>query len=320
MVSLSQRTLRVAFAVLACTAAVQRPTPTPSGSSASAIKIPFETLHAAERADGHPRARSHDADRSRWTSGITSARRTRLPGRTGFAHLFEHVMFTGSGHVPYGMHDKLTEGVGGVEQRHDLERPHDVLRDGAVELPRGRSSGSSPIAWASCSTRSISPSSTRSATSCKNERRQSVDNQPYGRALRDPRAGARIRRSHPYSWQVIGSMADLSAASEEDVKNFFRLYYAPNNAILTIVGDFDPAQAKAWVTKYFGDIPRGKPDHAAERSQPVTLAKRDSGSSSRIACRCRGSTSSGRRSARRATTGSRSTCSARSSPVRARRG
>jgi zinc protease len=77
--------------------------------------------------------------------------------------------------------------------------------------------------------------------------------------------------SHPYSWPVIGSMEDLSAASEEDVKNFFRLYYAPNNAFLTIVGDFDPAQTKAWIMKYFGDIPRGnsikRPD-----VQPVTLA------------------------------------------------
>ncbi len=66
-------------------------------------------------------------------------------------------------------------------------------------------------------------------------------------------------KGHPYSWEVIGSMADLSAASIEDVKNFFRLYYAPNNAFLAIVGDFDPAQAKALVAKYFGGIPQGKP-------------------------------------------------------------
>jgi zinc protease len=92
----------------------------------------------------------------------------------------------------------------------------------------------------------------------KNERRQSLDNQPYGRAG-EILARATYPPSHPYSWEVIGSMEDLSAASEEDVKSFFRLYYAPNNAYLAIVGDFDPAQAKAWVTKYFGDIPRGKP-------------------------------------------------------------
>lgn len=91
----------------------------------------------------------------------------------------------------------------------------------------------------------------------KNERRQSVDNQPYGRAF-ELLAQATYPASHPYSWDVIGSMEDLSAATEEDVKSFFRLYYAPNNAFLAIVGDFDPAQTKAWVTKYFGDIPRGK--------------------------------------------------------------
>ena len=65
-------------------------------------------------------------------------------------------------------------------------------------------------------------------------------------------------KNHPYSWPVIGSMTDLSAASEEDVKAFFRLYYAPNNATLAVVGDFDPAQTKAWIQKYFVDLPQGK--------------------------------------------------------------
>ena len=92
----------------------------------------------------------------------------------------------------------------------------------------------------------------------KNERRQSVDNQPYGR-VDEILAAATYPPSHPYSWDVIGSMADLSAASEDDVKQFFRLYYAPNNAFLAVVGDFDPAQAKRWVERYFGDIPRGSP-------------------------------------------------------------
>jgi len=91
----------------------------------------------------------------------------------------------------------------------------------------------------------------------KNERRQSVDNQPYGLA-NEILSGALYPPNHPYSWPVIGSMKDLSAASEEDVKNFFRLYYAPNNAVLSIAGDFNAAQAKTWVTKYFGSIPRGK--------------------------------------------------------------
>jgi zinc protease len=105
----------------------------------------------------------------------------------------------------------------------------------------------------------------------KNERRQGVDNQPYGRAF-EILAKATYPPSHPYSWDVIGSMEDLSAASEEDVKSFFRLYYAPNNAYLAIVGDFEPAQAKALVQKYFGDIPRGRPI-VRPKVEPVTLTQ-----------------------------------------------
>jgi zinc protease len=92
----------------------------------------------------------------------------------------------------------------------------------------------------------------------KNERRQSYDNQPYGR-VPEILSAAMYPKGHPYSWSVIGSMDDLSAASEEDVKSFFRLYYAPNNATLAVVGDFDPAQAKAWIQKYFADLPKGQP-------------------------------------------------------------
>jgi zinc protease len=92
----------------------------------------------------------------------------------------------------------------------------------------------------------------------KNERRQSYDNQPYQRD-REIIGLAMYPKSNPYSWPTIGYMDDLTSASVEDVKNFFRLYYAPNNATLAIVGDFKPADAKRWVAKYFSDIPRGKP-------------------------------------------------------------
>jgi zinc protease len=92
----------------------------------------------------------------------------------------------------------------------------------------------------------------------QNERRQSYDNAPYRRDTEI--IGLNMYpKNHPYSWPTIGSMADLKAATVEDVKQFFRLYYAPNNATLVIVGDFEPKQAKAWVSKYFSDIPRGKP-------------------------------------------------------------
>jgi zinc protease len=178
-------------------------------------------------------------------------------GRTGFAHLFEHVMFTGSGNVPYGTHDKYTEGVGGSNNgTTDNDRtlyyetiPSNFLENSLwLEADRmGFLLDSLDIAKLNAQRDIV-----------KNERRQGVDNQPYGRSD-EIIVEALYPQGHPYSWDVIGSMKDLSAASEEDVKNFFRLYYAPNNAILTIVGDFEPAQAKAWVSKYFADIPAGKP-------------------------------------------------------------
>jgi zinc protease len=190
-------------------------------------------------------------------------------GRTGFAHLFEHVMFTGSGHVPYGLHDKLTEGVGGanngttsVDRTTYFETVPSNYLESALWLESDR------MGFLLDSLDLVKLNAQRDIV--KNERRQRVDNQPYGRAD-EILQQASYPPNHPYSWPVIGSMADLSAATEEDVKNFFRLYYAPNNAFLTIVGDFDVAQAKAWVEKYFGDIPAGKPITRPD-VQPVSLA------------------------------------------------
>ncbi len=191
-------------------------------------------------------------------------------GRTGFAHLFEHVMFTGSGHVPYGIHDKLTEGVGGSNNgttSNDRTTYYETVPSNYLEDELWLESDRMGYLLDSLDLAKLNAQ----RDIVKNERRQGVDNQPYGRAD-EILAQATYPPSHPYSWDVIGSMTDLSAASEDDVKSFFRLYYAPNNAILTIVGDFDPAQAKAWVTKYFADIPRGKPVTRPNVS-PVTLDK-----------------------------------------------
>ena len=228
-----------------------------------------------------------------------------LPGRTGFAHLFEHVMFTGSGHVPYGLHDKLTEGVGGSNNgttSNDRTTYFETVPSNYLESALWIESDRMGFLLDTLDIAKLNAQ----RDIVKNERRQGVDNQPYGLASARFSRAATYPESHPYSWDVIGSMADLSAASEEDVKNFFRLYYAPNNAFLAIVGDFDPAQAKAWVAKYFADIPRGKPV-----TRPDGRVRCGSPASStwctRTRCRSRASTSSGRRSARRATTSSRST-------------
>jgi zinc protease len=107
----------------------------------------------------------------------------------------------------------------------------------------------------------------------KNERRQSVDNVPYGRSW-ETLHYALYPKDHPYHWPVIGSMEDLTAATLEDVTSFFRTYYAPNNATLTIAGDFHRDSAKVWVERYFGDIPRG-PDLPERPVVPAVMVARD---------------------------------------------
>ena len=191
------------------------------------------------------------------------------PGRTGFAHLFEHVMFTGSGHVAYGLHDKFTEGVGGSNNGT-------TSNDRTVYFETVPSNYLETALWLESDrmgylldTLDIAKLNAQRDV-VKNERRQSYDNQPYGRAP-EIISQAMYPATHPYSWPVIGSMADLSAASEDDVKNFFRSYYAPNNAFLSIVGDFDPSQAKALAVKYFGEFSRAKPVQRPAAA-PVTLS------------------------------------------------
>ena len=179
------------------------------------------------------------------------------PGRTGFAHMFEHVMFTGSGHVPYGLHDRLTEGVGGNNNgstSNDRTNYFENVPSNYVESALWLESDRMGFLLDSLDLEKLNAQ----REIVKNERRQRVDNQPYGRAF-EILTAATLPASHPYSWPVVGYMADLQQATVEDVKQFFRVYYAPSNATLAIVGDFDPAQVKRWVTKYFGDLPRGAP-------------------------------------------------------------
>jgi zinc protease len=190
-------------------------------------------------------------------------------GRTGFAHFFEHVMFTGSGHVPYGLHDKLTEGVGGFNNgttNNDRTTYFESVPSNYLETQLWLESDRMGFLLDTLDLAKMNAQ----RDIVKNERRQGVDNQPYGR-VNEILSHATYPASHPYSWDVIGSMADLSAATEEDVKAFFRMYYAPNNAILAIAGDFDPGKAKALITKYFGELPRGQPI-ARPSVAPVKLA------------------------------------------------
>lgn len=176
------------------------------------------------------------------------------PGKTGYAHLFEHMMFEGSQHHPVEFDDGIVK-YGGIDNGSTTEdrtnywenMPSNYLEK-ALWLEADRMGYLLP---ALDSGRLVNQRDV-----VKNERRQRVDNQPYGRVDELSRT-LLYPKTHPYSWPVIGSMADLSTATVEDVSDFFRTYYAPNNASLCIAGDFDPAQAKAWVEKYFGPIPPG---------------------------------------------------------------
>ena len=178
-----------------------------------------------------------------------------VTGRTGFAHMFEHVMFTGSGHVPYGMHDRLTEGVGGSNNgstTNDRTNYYEIVPANYLESALWLESDR--MGYLLDSLDEAKFKAQRSIV--QNERRQGVDNQPYGRAFELMDYGI-YPETHPYGWPVVGYMTDLQAATVEDVKNFFRLYYAPSNATISIVGDFDVAQTKALVNKYFGDLKSG---------------------------------------------------------------
>lgn len=178
-----------------------------------------------------------------------------ITGRTGFAHMFEHVMFTGSGHVPYGMHDRLTEGVGGSNNgstTNDRTNYYEVVPSNYLESALWLESDRMGYLLDKLDDAKFKAQ----RDIVQNERRQGVDNQPYGRAF-ELLDYALYPSSYPYSWPVVGYMADLQKATVDDVKNFFRLYYAPSNATLAIVGDFDPAQAKTFVRKYFGDLKGG---------------------------------------------------------------
>jgi len=190
-----------------------------------------------------------------------------LPGRTGFAHLFEHIMFMGSQHVPTGEFDRLLEAAGADNNGSTSEDRTNYFEDGpANSLPLMLWLDSDRMGYLVSEMTPEKVDLQRGVV--KNERRQSYENQPYGLASENI-----LKRlfpaSHPYSWPVIGSMADLSAASLDDVKNFFRNFYTPNNAVISIAGDIDPAATRRLVERDFGSIPRGP---EVKRATPAPFA------------------------------------------------
>lgn len=192
-------------------------------------------------------------------------------GRTGFAHLFEHIMFMGSQHVPVGAFDQWLEAAGANNNgTTDFDRTNYFEWMPSNALPLALWLDADRMGWLLPTM--DQPKLDLQRDVVKNERRQSYDNQPYGRAY-ETLLAAMYPATHPYSWPTIGSMADLSAASLDDVKEFFRTYYAPNNATLVIAGDFDADSARAWVQRYFGQIPRGPALPPRPAPAPVRLAR-----------------------------------------------
>ena len=191
------------------------------------------------------------------------------PGRTGFAHLFEHVMFEGTEHIAEGTHPRLIEEAGGnLNGTTSVDRTnfYDVVPVTELET----------VLWLESDRMGfLLPALTQAKLDgqrdvVKNERRQQFEQPPFG-TENHILSAAIYPEGHPYSWPTIGSMADLSAASLADVKDFFRRYYGPNNASLAIVGDIDVPATKRLVEKYFGGIPSGPPIERPD-VRPVTLA------------------------------------------------
>jgi zinc protease len=175
------------------------------------------------------------------------------PSRTGFAHFFEHLLFEGSENIGRGEFMKYIENAGGTfnaNTSNDRTYYFEILPSNRLEL--GLWLESERMLHAKVDQKGIETQ----REVVKEERRQSVDNRPYGSILEEMLKRAFTK--HPYRWSVIGSMEHLNAAEEEDYVNFYKNFYVPNNAILSIAGDFDKAELKKLVDQYFSTIPKGK--------------------------------------------------------------
>ncbi|NIM50669.1 MAG: insulinase family protein [Gemmatimonadales bacterium] len=177
------------------------------------------------------------------------------PGRTGFAHLFEHIMFEGSGHVAEGKFDEWLEAAGGVNNgstNTDRTNYFETVPNSALELALFLESDRMGYLLDAMSPAKVDGQ----RDVVKNERRFRIENRPYGQAFIAISENL-YPPDHPYHWPVIGSMEDLTAASYEDVVQFHQTFYVPSNASLSIAGDIDPEQVKRLVQHWFGDVAAG---------------------------------------------------------------
>ncbi len=190
-------------------------------------------------------------------------------GRTGFAHLFEHMMFKGSEKVGPGEHFFLVFNNGGNmngSTNTDRTNYYETLPKNQLDL--GLFLESDRMRSLAITKENLE----NQRATVQEERRLGVDNQPYGRT--NEMLDELVYDNFAYKHSVIGSMEDLSAASVEDVKSFFKTYYAPNNAALVLIGDFKTADVLARVKKYFGDIPRQDPPPPVDMNEPPQTVER----------------------------------------------
>ena len=184
------------------------------------------------------------------------------PGRTGFAHLFEHLMFKGSAHIKPEEHDKIIMNAGGVSNAYTQD-------DVTVYWETFPANYLERVLWMEAdrmATLEVSEQNFKSEREVvKEERLTRIENPPYGDLLEllynNP------FEVHPYKHITIGSMADLNAATITDVREFYQTFYVPNNAVLIVAGDFKNEQALGWIKKYFGDIPKGQKPIARSNAQ-----------------------------------------------------
>ena len=247
-------------------------TETPSASAATAALPPGITL--VEEYDGNGAEFSIPYAKYRLKNGLTvilhedhsdpmvhvdvtyhvGANREE-PGRSGFAHFFEHMMFEGSANVGPGEFSRIISDAGGSlngSTNSDRTNYYETIPMNQLETALWLEADRMGLLLEAVTQEQFDIQ--REAV--KNERGQRVDNQPYGRASETMMKNL-YPPTHPYSWPVIGWIEDLNAASLDDLKRFFLRWYGPNNATLTIGGDIDPAQTLAWISKYFGPIPSG---------------------------------------------------------------
>jgi len=195
--------------------------------------------------------------------------RNERPGRTGFAHLFEHMMFQGSENVGKGEHFILILNNGGGMNGTTNEDRTNYFE----ELPRNQLDLALYLEADRMRSLAVNPANVdNQRNAVQEERRLGIDNQPYGKSYLE--IDNLSYDNFAYKHSVIGSMRDLDAAGVDDVKNFFRIYYAPNNAVVTLVGDLDPQETLEKVRKYFGGIPSQPPAAQVDLTEPEHYGER----------------------------------------------